>query len=497
MEFCLSGVAVRLARKRTCLAVDLDSKAGILRKYLPLNAMDREMPELFHHRLSSLEALKTKSHLTNIEFMEWAAPPPPQMLLRLMAADSSDYVLASLGPEAKEKGIDLFCAADISVIVTRPAAEALGKVSEFLRRTSAPGRYCGCVYILLNRALLGSEEREMSEWMESAQKNLGIKLGFLGAVTYHADPEPALQLVTPLSGLGPQGVGGSAFEDIALKIERLLPRDNRFHIAKSGKRKSGFLSALLWPFERDLRQLQDQIRHRDEFISRLQLQHPPAQELARLSARISQLDADLSTRLEENEQLKGAVDAVTRERDAFRQIEENYRREILELRDHMRRMEGSNQLQEKTLGILEEAISRLKFELMSTIDTKATKTGPAALLRARQILIEKLRMEPPQSITIVSIESAGTATFEFSVELRSILETCGWAVKFMQSPFENGQFYGLQVVNDGSEPALAAAIILGRAFEAAGLAFFRRTAPATANLSAFRLIIGRANWNLS
>jgi MinD-like ATPase involved in chromosome partitioning or flagellar assembly len=494
-EFCTAGVAVRLARNWRCLAIDFDSSAGVFRKYLPLNAIDREMPEFLHDRLSSLEALKTKSRISNIDFIEWAGPPDIQTLLPMLSSDSADYVLATLHADASDKAIDLFCAADIPIVVTSPGETALRKIYEFLKQTTSLGRYCGSVYILLNRALQSAEEKETAAWMESVQETIGTRLGFIGAVTYDAQKETNLQLVTPLSGLGPQGVGGSTFEDIALKIERLLPRNNRSPLPKVAKRKTGIIATLVWPFEKNVRLLQEQIRYRDEFISRLQQQNVPPQELMRLAARISELEEDILAHQDEKVELKETIDAVARERDAFRQIEENYRREILKLRDRIGRMEGSSQLQEKTLGILEETISRLKFELMSAIDTKAAKPGPGILLSARDILIQTLRSQPPQSVTLVSIDSAGSATSDFSIEMRSILESAGWVVKFVRSNFDSGQFYGLQVVNDGSEPAMAAARILCNAFKSAGLAFFRRSAPATANLSDFRLIVGRDNWN--
>jgi len=494
-EFCAAGVAVRLARNWRCLALDFDCSAGVFRKYLPLNAIDRNMPEFLQGRLSSLEALKTRSHISNIDFIEWAGPPDVRRLMPMFSSDSADYVLATLHADASDQAVDLFCAADIPVIVTSPGEPALRKIHDFLKLTTAPGRYCGTVHILLNRGLQSAEEKETAAWIQNVEQTLGTRLGFLGAVTYDAHKETNLQLVTPLSGLGPEGVGGSAFDDIALRIERLLPRNNRSPFPKVANRKTGILSRLTSPFEGKVRLYQEQIRQRDEFISRLQQQNVPPQELMRLAARISELEEEILAHQDEKGELRETIDAVTRERDAFRQIEEKYRKEVLELRDRISRMEGSSQLQEKTLAIFEETISRLKFELMSAIDTKAVKPGPGILLRVRDILIQKLRSEPPQSVTLVSIDSAGSATSDFSIEMRSILESSGWVVKFTQSNFDGGQFYGLQVVNDGSAPSMTATRILCDAFEAAGLAFFRRSAPATGNLSGFRLIVGKANWN--
>jgi hypothetical protein len=131
---------------------------------------------------------------------------------------------------------------------------------------------------------------------------------------------------------------------------------------------------------------------------------------------------------------------------------------------------------------------------MAVLEGSVMRPGPDALLRDRNTLIHLLRFEPAPSLTIIAIEQAGKDTFEFAVEMRSILEIAGWNVKFMTSSFENGKFYGLQVVKDGSEIGDSAARLLCNAFDKVGLPFIPRTAPTPKNLSPLRLIIGQNNW---
>ena len=195
----------------------------------------------------------------------------------------------------------------------------------------------------------------------------------------------------------------------------------------------------------------------------------------------------------ENELLRDEIDAVARQRDASRKIEVICRREISELHAHLQELRGAIQKRSGTLGILEETNSRLKFELMSAVENKSEKREPAALLEAGTTLIATLRKHPPQSITIVSSESTGSATFDFSLEMRSILESAGWTVKFMEGSFDDGQFCGLQVINDRSEASAAAARVLCRALENGGFTFFERVAPAASNITPLRLFVGRDN----
>ena len=492
-EFCAAGVAVRLARKRRCLAIELGSEAGILGKYLPLTIADRRMPEFLHDRIVSLRALKAKSRIANIEFLEWEPSAEIETFLQLLRSDAAECVVATLAPDTGEKGMDVFCAAEVPVIVTRPAGPALEKAFGFLRRLAYHGSPCGAVQILLNRAPRSWEERETEAWIEGTQQDLGISLRFLGALTYDMQTESSLHLVTPHSWISQQGSTGSAFEDIAMKIERLLPT-NRLRAPRWTKRPSGFFAGVKWPFGRRTKRLQEQLRQRDEFIARLQQQNLPPQELAEIGTRISELEGEMIALERENELLRDELDAVARQRDASRQIEVICRREISELHAHMHELRDAIQKQARTLGILEEANSRLKFELMAAVENKSEKHAPAALLEAREALIAMLRKHPPQSITIVSSESAGSATFDFSIEMRSILESAGWTVKFMESSFNDGQFYGLQVISDRSEPSRAAARVLCRALENSGFTFFERVAPSTSNITPVRLLVGRNNW---
>jgi hypothetical protein len=489
-EFCAAGVAVRLARKRRCLAIELGAEAGILGKYLPLTIADRRMPEFLHDRICSLQALKAKSRFTNIEFLEWESLPYLETFAQLLNSDPAECVVATLAPRTAAKGMDVFCAAEVPVIVTRPAEAALEKVFGFLRRLANHGFSCGTVQILLNRAPRSWEEGETEAWIEATQRDLGIPLSFLGSLTYDLETASNLRLVNPHSWIGQQGSTGSAFEDIAMKIERLLPT-RRLRAPRWAKRPSAFFAGVNWPFGRRAKRLQEQLRQRDEFIARLQQQNIPPEELAEISTRISELENEAIALEGENEQLRDEIDAAVQERDASRRIEVMCRREISELHAHLHELRNAIQKQARTLGMLEESNSRLKFEWMSAIKNKSERPAPAALLEAREALIAMLRKHPPQSVTIVSSESAGSATFDFSIEMRSILESAGWTVKFMEGSLNDGQFYGLQVISDGSERFAAAARILCRAFENTGFTFFERVAPAISSITPLRLLVGR------
>jgi hypothetical protein len=131
---------------------------------------------------------------------------------------------------------------------------------------------------------------------------------------------------------------------------------------------------------------------------------------------------------------------------------------------------------------------------MAILESTVTRPGPDVLLRERDTLIHMLRSDAGPSATVIAIYEAGKEPFEFGIEMRSILESAGWNVKFMTSSFEEGRFYGLQIVKDSSEIGDSGARLLSRALEKVGIPFVSRTAPTPTNLSPLRLIIGQNNW---
>ena len=149
---------------------------------------------------------------------------------------------------------------------------------------------------------------------------------------------------------------------------------------------------------------------------------------------------------------------------------------------------------EKTLRIFEEDNHQLKFDLMAVLETAVSMPGPDVLVRHRDALVEMVRVQSSESATVIAMTEAGKDGYDFGIEMRSILEAAGWNVKFMTSTFENGMFYGLQVVRDSSDAGDAAARVITGAFEKAGIPFVLRTAPTPKNLSPLRLIIGQNNW---
>src|SRR5262249_49790314 len=153
-------------------------------------------------------------------------------------------------------------------------------------------------------------------------------------------------LVNPHSWTGHQGSTGSAFEDIAMKIDRLLPT-NRLRAPGWTKHSSRLFAGVKWAFGRRTKRLQEQLRQRDEFIARLQQQNVPPQRVAEMGRRISERENEMIALEREIELLRDEIDAVARQRDASRQIEVICRREISELHAHLQELRGAIQRQSR------------------------------------------------------------------------------------------------------------------------------------------------------
>ncbi len=189
-----------------------------------------------------------------------------------------------------------------------------------------------------------------------------------------------------------------------------------------------------------------------------------------------------------------ANDVVIEQDVVFRQVEEAYQRELSALRKLHSEKDTAILRLEKMMRNLEEDNYKLHFDLMAHMEGNAKRPGPDILLRERDTLIRMLRSGAGPSTTLIAIHEGESDTFEFGIEMRSILESAGWNVQFMTSSFENGRFYGLQIVTDSSEMGDSAARLLSGAFEKVGIPFVSRTAPTPKNLSPLRLIIGQNNW---
>jgi hypothetical protein len=135
-----------------------------------------------------------------------------------------------------------------------------------------------------------------------------------------------------------------------------------------------------------------------------------------------------------------------------------------------------------------------KLELVApperSLEQPKEKLDLEGLLRQRQMLVKALRQQAPHSVSIITIVESGKNGFDFAIELQAILESAGWSVGFMTSPFEANQFYGLHVVTDGSDLVAPAARVLSEAFQKSRVAFSETVAECSAHVDPLRLIIG-------
>ena len=263
--FCAASVAMRLARHWRCLAIELDDH-GNLQGYLSLNPSDRKVLTSVEDLGSSLESLKTRTGVANIDFIGWpGAFPKIDRFLGALRSDPSDYVFATLAPGVSDDGLELFAVADVSVLVTQPGHSA-ERILEFLQRLAIRDANHRDVYILLNQVRRGGEEREITAFVEKARIDLGLKVRIIGTVVY--DPQAAGRFV--------QGATISGFDDIAIKIERVLPRTPTLPAVAhggSGKKRGGMFAAVASPFGRKRRQLEETLRQRDLTVKTLQRRH--------------------------------------------------------------------------------------------------------------------------------------------------------------------------------------------------------------------------------
>jgi MinD-like ATPase involved in chromosome partitioning or flagellar assembly/ABC-type transporter Mla subunit MlaD len=264
---CAASIATRLARRWRCLAIELDNR-GNLQSYLSPKPAERKVLASFEDLADSLEPLKTKTGVPNLDFIGWPGGfPKVDRFLGSLRSDPADYVFATLSPGTSDEALAVLRAADVAAIVTHPG-HSVDKVFEFLRRLASHGSMDGEICILLNQVRRGGEERETAALLERARADLGLKVSILGTVVY--DPQTAAGFL--------HGASLAAFEDIALKIERLLPRTANLattqeHAGNGRKRGGGMFAAVLSPFGRKRRQFEEKLRQRDQTIATLQRRH--------------------------------------------------------------------------------------------------------------------------------------------------------------------------------------------------------------------------------
>jgi MinD-like ATPase involved in chromosome partitioning or flagellar assembly len=368
---CAASVAISLAQRWRCLVVDLDTRTRNLQNYFGLQAANVAISEFLENSANSLETIQTRTRVTNLDCIGWSAAGAKPValgslridsLLRSMHSHPADYVLATLPAGATGDTLELFTAADIPVLVTHSTPALLERVLEFLRSCASTGFDGRTVYLVVNRVQRGGEVREASALVEKAKESLGLNVSILGTIQYDHQLEASFRPGSPLSVQRSQNVTALAFEDIALKIERLLPR-GRLDTAgglwprKTRRNTNGNLrDAVMTSFGGKSKQLQEELRQRDESLRRFQQQHQRAiedlqqiignknEEIAGDSALIRELEekvqlytSDLSERkkyLSELEDSNAAIvaqnEVIQRERETIAQQREETARSLVE-----------------------------------------------------------------------------------------------------------------------------------------------------------------------
>ncbi|HYR89566.1 MAG TPA: P-loop NTPase [Terriglobia bacterium] len=296
---CAASVAISLAQRWRCLVVDLDTATRNLQTYFGLPAASVGISDFLDNPANSLETIQTRTRVTNLNCIGWSAagakpvalgPLRIDSLLRSIHSDPADYVFATLPAGTTDDSLELFTAADIPILVTTSTPALLEKVHEFLRRAST-GFSGRSVYLVVNRIQRGGEVREASEFIERAKESLGLNVSILGTIQYDHQLEASFRPGSPLSVQRSQTVTALAFEDIALKIERLLPRGRLDTSTGTPGRKtrrtanSNLRDAVMTSFGGKTKQLQEELWRRDEAIRRLQQQHQGALEELQLLIR--------------------------------------------------------------------------------------------------------------------------------------------------------------------------------------------------------------------
>jgi MinD-like ATPase involved in chromosome partitioning or flagellar assembly len=230
---CAVSIAISLAQRWRCLALDLDTATRTLQTYFGLHAATVDISEFLENPANSLETIQARTRVTNLDCIGWSVsggnlvglgPQRIDSLLRCMQSHPADYVFATLPAGTTEDTIELFTSADIPIVVTPSTPALLEKVLEFLRHCAPIGFDGRSVYLVVNRVQRGGEVREASELVEKVRDSLGLSVSILGTIQYDHQLEASFRPGSALSVQRSQTVTALAFENIAVRIERLLPR---------------------------------------------------------------------------------------------------------------------------------------------------------------------------------------------------------------------------------------------------------------------------------
>ena len=257
---CVASIAMSLARRGRCAAVDLDTASGSLRNLLGAS------------RVANLDYLPLSRSNDDTE-----------TLLRVLRSSSENYAIARLPAGITGDALALFAAADAPIIVTEPSSSALDKVIEFFQECDSWQFEGRRVYMIVNRIQRGGEEKAAAAVVKKIRKDFALDLHILGTILYDPQVEVTLRTNIPLSIENLHDPIAIAFEDMAFKIERnpaATPRERKIKaLPTASKRKKNDVP----PGSRKLSDAIKRIDHLEGIV------HAQAIELKQLQDRMASL----------------------------------------------------------------------------------------------------------------------------------------------------------------------------------------------------------------
>jgi TonB family protein len=285
---CAASIAISLAQRSRCLALDLDSQSRKLQTYLGLPFPKLGISELLEDRVTSLDSIRWRTGVPNLDGIGWSPSSGKSFefgtrkidaLLKALQSSTAAYVISTLPAGMADDTIGLFAAADFPIVVTAPSPSALEKVVEFLSRCGSRRFEGRPVHVLVNRVQRGGEEKEAEAAMKAAGNNLGLNVSILGTVPYDLRLEATFRPGLRFSPQRSPGVAAIAFENIGFKIERLpaytpAPRDAAQPAPTQPQQNDEAIRRLQEEHRAVVDELQEKIRSLEEVL-RLRNQESP------------------------------------------------------------------------------------------------------------------------------------------------------------------------------------------------------------------------------
>ena len=305
---CAASIAIGLAQRARCLALDLDAQTHNLQTYLGLPSSRLGIAEFLEEYITSLNTIRAETSIANLDCMGWSTSTEESFqfgtqgiasLLQGLHACKAGYVIAALPRGMDDDTIELFSAADFPIVVTHPSPEALAKVVQFLSRCKSQRFEGRTIHVLVNRVQRSNEGKDAEVAIKAAGNNLGLSVSILGTIPYDPQLEAAFRPGLRYSPQRSPGVSATTFENIVTRIEPLPARPPQVAASPAAA------------------QVLKQTHQTDEAIRRLQAEHRAVVEelqaklkgrdaqLAESAAVIHKLEADLMRRNQESS--KGIV----------------------------------------------------------------------------------------------------------------------------------------------------------------------------------------------